>query len=80
MYSPVTHHIGQWVCFIVVYSCCQRDPFHNSIYVYDFNNGAAATVECYHYSDIPKDDHLKITINSKEFRKYKTHKAEKVNN
>ena len=48
--------------------------------VYDFNNGAAATVECYHYSDIPKDDHLKITINSKEFRKYKTHKAEKVNN
>ena len=47
---------------------------------FDLNNGAVATVECYHYSDTPQDDNLKITTNSKEYKKYKTHKAEPVNN
>ena len=35
-----------------------------------FNNGSRATIECYHYSDIPETDHLKITANSKELAKY----------
>ena len=47
---------------------------------FDLNNGAVATVECYHYSDTPQDDNLKITTNSKEYKKYKAHKAEPANN
>ena len=47
---------------------------------FDLNNGAVVTVECYHYSDAPQDDNLKITTNSKEYKKYKTHKAEPANN
>ena len=47
---------------------------------FDLNNGAVATLECYHYSDVPQDDNLKVTTNSKEFKKYKTHKAEPANN
>ena len=37
---------------------------------FDFNNGSRATIECYHYSDAPQDDHLKISANSKELTKY----------
>jgi len=37
---------------------------------FDFNNGSRATIECYHYSDIPETDHLKISANSKELTKY----------
>ena len=37
---------------------------------FDLNNGARTTIECYHYSDAPQDDHLKITANSKELAKY----------
>ena len=48
--------------------------------IFDLNNGAVATVECYHYSDTPQSDNLKITTNSKEYKKYKTHKAEPANN
>ena len=37
---------------------------------FDFNNGTRATIECYHYSDVPQDDHLKITVNSKQLTEY----------
>ena len=37
---------------------------------FDFNNGSRATIECYHYSDVPQDDHLKIATSSKELTKY----------
>ena len=50
---------------------------------FDFNNGSRATIECYHYSDVPQDDHLKITINSIELAKYldyKTAQERKTNN
>ena len=35
-----------------------------------FNNGARAAIECYHYSDAPQDDHLKINTGSKEITEY----------
>ena len=47
---------------------------------YDFNNGDRINISCYHYSDTPQDDHLKITMSSKEFAKYKGHTAEPANN
>ena len=37
---------------------------------FDFNNGARAAIECYHYSDAPQDDHLKINTGSKELIEY----------
>ena len=37
---------------------------------FNFNNGSRATIECYHYSDVPQDDHLKIATSSKELTKY----------
>ena len=40
------------------------------VFSFDFNNGSRATIECYHYSDIPETDHLKISANSKELTKY----------
>ena len=47
---------------------------------FDFNNGDRINIACYHYSDVPEDDHLKITMNSKELVKYTGHTAEPVNN
>ena len=47
---------------------------------FDFNNGDRINIACYHYSDVPQDDHLKINMSSKEFKKYKMHKAEPANN
>ena len=35
--------------------------------VFDLNSGADIQIACFHYSDAPEDDHLKITIRSKEF-------------
>ena len=35
-----------------------------------FNNGARAAIECYHYSESPQIDHLKIGTNSKELADY----------
>jgi len=37
---------------------------------FDFNDGARAAIECYHYSDAPQDDHLKINTGSKELIEY----------
>ena len=37
---------------------------------FDLNNGARTTIECYHYSDAPQDDHLKIATSSKELTEY----------
>ena len=37
---------------------------------FDLNNGARTTIECYHYSDVPQDDHLKIATSSKELTEY----------
>ena len=37
---------------------------------FDLNNGARTTIECYHYSDAPQDDHLKIATSSKELSEY----------
>ena len=47
---------------------------------FDFNNGDSINIACFHYSDAPEDDHLKISMSSKEFSKYKMHKAEPANN
>ncbi len=47
---------------------------------FDFNNGDRINIACFHYSDAPEDDHLKISMSSKEFSKYKMHKAEPANN
>ena len=48
-----------------------------------FNNGARAAIECYHYSESPQIDHLKIGTNSKEladYLDYKTAQERKTNN
>ena len=42
---------------------------------FDFNNGARAAIECYHYSDAPQDDHLKINTGSKELIEYIDYKT-----
>ena len=47
---------------------------------YDFNNGDRIDVGCYHYSDAPQRNHLKISMSSKEFVKYIGHIAEPANN
>ena len=47
---------------------------------YDFNNGDRIDVGCYHYSDAPQRNHLKISMSSKEFVKYIGHTAEPANN
>ena len=47
---------------------------------YDFNNGDRIDVGCYHYSDAPQTNHLKISMSSKEFVKYIGHTAEPANN
>ena len=47
---------------------------------FDFNTGDSISISCYHYSDMPQRDHLKITLTSKEFRKYIKHIAEPANN
>ena len=50
---------------------------------FDFSNGSRATIECYHYSDTPQIDHLKISANSKELTKYidyRTTQERKTNN
>ena len=46
---------------------------------FDFNNGDRINIACYHYSDVPQDDHLKINMSSKEYIKYTKHKAEPAN-
>ena len=47
---------------------------------FDFNNGGRINIACYHYSDAPQDDDLKITLSSKEFVKYTKHTVEPANN
>ena len=47
---------------------------------FEFNNGDRINIACYHYSDAPQDDDLKITLSSKEFVKYIGHTAEPANN
>ena len=50
---------------------------------FDFNDGARAAIECYHYSESPQIDHLKIGTNSKEladYLDYKTAQEHKTNN
>ena len=37
---------------------------------FDFNNGARTAIECYHYSDVPQEDLLRITITTEELREY----------
>ena len=46
---------------------------------FDFNNGDRINIACYHYSDVPEDNHLKIGMSSKEYIKYTKHKAEPAN-
>ena len=47
---------------------------------FDFNNGDRINIACYHYSDAPQDDHLKINMSSKEIKEYQGHRAEPANN
>ena len=47
---------------------------------FEFNTGDSISISCYHYSDMPQRDHLKITLTSKEFKKYIKHIAEPANN
>ena len=47
---------------------------------FGFNNGDAISVSCYHYSDMPQIDNLKISLSSKEFVNYIKHIAEPANN
>jgi hypothetical protein len=37
---------------------------------FEFNSGDAISIECYHYSDVPEDDLLRITITSEELKEY----------
>ena len=55
----------------------------NSTYkpiTYEDKNGDAISVSCYHYSDMPQIDNLKISLSSKEFVNYIKHIAEPANN
>ena len=47
---------------------------------FDFNNGDRINIACYHYSDSPQDNHLKISMSSKEFTEYKGEVAVPANN
>ena len=48
--------------------------------IFGFNTDDNISIECYHYSDVPQIDHLKITLTSKEFGEYITQTAEPANN
>ena len=47
---------------------------------FDFNNGDRINIACYHYSDAPQENHLKINMSSKEFTEYKGEVAVPANN
>ena len=48
--------------------------------VFDLNSGADIQIACFHYSDVPKDDHLKVTVRSKELNKFILTEATKADN
>ena len=47
---------------------------------FDFNTGDRISISCYHYSNRPQIDHLKITLTSKEFKEYIEEVAVPANN
>ena len=47
----------------------KKGSTYKPIYFY-FNSGDAISIECYHYSDVPKTDLLRITITSEELQNY----------
>ena len=47
---------------------------------FDFDNGDRLNISCYHYSDAPGQNHLKMSLSSKEMVKYTSHSAEAANN
>ena len=47
---------------------------------YDLDSGDRLSNACYHYAEYPQDDHLKISLYSKEYRDYITLDAVEANN
>ena len=47
---------------------------------FDLNKGGNILIACHHYSDVPKNDHLKISIKSKEYKEYTLTDAVKADN
>ena len=47
---------------------------------FDFNKGDSITIDCYHLTDTPQKNNLKVTMNSNELGKYITLTAEPANN
>ena len=47
---------------------------------FDFNTGDRISISCYHYSNTPQIDNLKITLTSKEFKEYLKEDAVPANN
>ena len=47
---------------------------------FSFNTGDRISISCYHYSDTPQADHLKISLTSKEFMEYIKEEAVQSNN
>ena len=47
---------------------------------YDLDSGDRLSNACYHYADDPQDDHLKISLYSKEYRDYIMLEAVEANN
>ena len=47
---------------------------------FDFNKGDSITIDCYHLTDTPQKNNLKVTMTSNELRKYLKLTAEPANN